>query len=40
MTNNKTEIAELYVKMDKMHKHIEEVFPYDGSQIDASWAFK
>ncbi len=22
------------------HKHIEEIFPYDGSQIDASWAFK
>lgn len=22
------------------HKHIEEIFPYDGSQIDASWAFR
>ena len=26
--------------MNIKHKHIEEVFPYDGSQIDASWAFK
>lgn len=22
------------------HKHIDEIFPYDGSQIDASWAFR
>lgn len=22
------------------HRHIDEVFPYDGSQIDASWAFR
>ncbi|MDO5848089.1 MAG: DUF366 family protein [Methanobrevibacter sp.] len=22
------------------HKHVAEIFPYDGSQIDASWAFR
>lgn len=26
--------------MSIRHKHIEEIFPYDGSQIDASWAFR
>lgn len=26
--------------MNIVHKHVEEIFPYDGSQIDASWAFR
>ena len=26
--------------MDITHKHIDEIFEYDGSQINPSWAFQ